>query len=60
MESLVTQNVIYASLCHMIAGGWIRWVGQVGGSGGWDSRCGDKWGNCWEDRGTGGQERGTG
>ena len=43
MESFVTQNVMHASLCHMTSvtvgagggqeGGWVRWVGQVGGTG---------------------------
>ena len=79
MESLVTQNVMHASLCHMTSvgasgegrraekTGWgmrkgtrgDRWVGQVGGTVGWDR--GDR-----EDRqvGQGRQgrqgERGTG
>ena len=38
MESLVTQNVMHASLCHMTS------VGAGGGNG---------WGDRWGDRGTG-------
>ena len=36
MGSLVAQNIMHASLCHMtsVGAGGDRWVEQVGGTGG--------------------------
>ena len=71
MESLVTQNVMHASLCHMTSvgtggtGGRDRWgdtetgwIGEGGKGGGRaGGEVGDRWVEQWVDRGTGEGDR---